>query len=130
MYFTIQFSSILSDSLRINHFDLQKLSLITLNYWGYTFPLHSGSDSYCKCNCRVLRERVVFLLFKVQGFQLLGRNFSFLLKKENLLLNKLFMTDAITSKFKLRILVMAGETSKILSTTYPMHGLQITQLSF
>lgn len=71
----------LSDSLRIKHFDLQKLSLITLNYWGYTFPLHSSSDSYCKHNCRVLKERVVFLLFEIQGFQLFGRNFSFLLKK-------------------------------------------------
>lgn len=40
------------------------------------------------------------------------------------------MTDAITSKFKLKILITAGETSKIFATTYPVHGLQITQLSF
>lgn len=94
MYFTIQFSSILSDFLRIKHFDLQKLSLITLNYGGYTFPLYSSSDSYCKRNCRVLKVRIVFLkllLFKVR-FQLFVRNFSFLLKKRTLLLNKLPVT--------------------------------------
>lgn len=43
--FHIQFSGILSDSLRIKHFDLQKLSVLTLNYWGCTFPLHRSSDS-------------------------------------------------------------------------------------
>lgn len=115
----------LSDSLRIKHFDLQKLSLITLNYWGYTFPLHSSSDSYLQTQLQSTQgEGSIFVVWNT-GVSTFWKEF-FIPSKTYLLLNKPFMTGAITSKFKLSVVVMAGETSKIFSTTYPMRGLQIT----
>lgn len=128
MYFTIQFSSILSDFLRIKHFDLQKLSLITLNYWGYTFPLYSSSDSYCKRNCRVLKVRIVFLklLFFYSTFSTFCKKFFISSKKENSIAEQV-ACDSL--KFNLRISVVASETSQVFAATYPVCRLQTTQLS-